>query len=337
MKRFLFIQDKAPGNVISNVLASNGWEFEVLPKSSEPMSFIKTYSPDVLILDLAFNHNKGIELLYLTKEDTLLRSILTIGIGSSMEQFRLFMDMGGDDFFVEPINSVNFIEVLKRRIKIQESRLNLPIDFSQNEVANLNELKDKAVEEIILDEGEYLFRTGKSARYLYYLREGSVKTILLDENGNELITSILLKNDFVGFKPLIEERNYYKDGVALERSVLLKIPRSEVFKSLSGNTELSKTILLSLSQQYTSKEEDLLYLAYSSVKERLSIKLIDLFQELNKKSLNINREDLANLIGSTPETVVRALSDLKSEGHIITKGSLITCLNLKNYSRAYKP
>lgn len=336
MAKILFIQNEKPDDFLLRGLIVNGWEYKILPEGESAIGQIKKYSPDVIILDVALNNFEASQILYLVKEDHILRSVLVIGIGSDCSEYRSFMDLGGDDFFISPINPAHFLEVLKRRLKIQDSRINNPVEFISEELSELNDLKEKAKEELKVREGEYLFRAGKPARFLYYLRKGSVKTTLLDESGNELITSILMSNDFIGFKPLIEERVYYKDCIALENSTVLKIPRSDVFKSLSSNMQLIKSLLLNISKQYTSKEEDLLYIAYSSVKERLSVKLIELFKETKSLTITINREDLANYIGSTPETVVRALGDLKSEGHIKTKGSKISCENLKNFELAYK-
>ncbi len=336
MAKILFIQNEEPDNFLLKGLIVNGWKYKILSIGENTVQLIKDYSPDIIILNLSLNNPLGNQILYLVKEDHILRSILVIGIGSDFSEYRSFMDLGGDDFFISPINPSHFIEVLKRRFKINDSRINNPVEFVSEELSELKDLKDKAIEEIKIREGEYLFRSGKPARFLYYLRKGSVKTTLLDEAGNELITSILMSNDFIGFKPLIEERVYFKDCIALEDSTVLKIPRSDVFKSLSSNMQLIKSLLLNISKQYTNKEEDLLYIAYSSVKERLSVKLIELFKEIESSTITINREDLANYIGSTPETVVRALGDLKSEGHIKTKGSKISCEDLNNFELVYK-
>ena len=79
---------------------------------------------------------------------------------------------------------------------------------------------------------------------------------------------------------------------------------------------------------FEGKEDQLMQLAYHSVRKRMSEAMIKLYrqQSNNKEGFKITREDLAAMAGMATETVSRTLSDFKDEGLIEKKGSLITIL-----------
>jgi CRP-like cAMP-binding protein len=75
-------------------------------------------------------------------------------------------------------------------------------------------------------------------------------------------------------------------------------------------------------------EEQLLHLAYNSVRQRVAEALLVLRKKAEEQNedpdvLYISREDLANMVGTAPESVIRTLSDFKEEGIIEIKSSKI--------------
>jgi CRP-like cAMP-binding protein len=93
-----------------------------------------------------------------------------------------------------------------------------------------------------------------------------------------------------------------------------------------------------ISDNLQEKEEQLVKLAYNSVRKRVAEALITLYNRYkndsdNVFSMNIAREDLANLAGTATETTIRTLSDFKDEGLIEIKGSSITVSNYDKLAR----
>jgi len=86
-----------------------------------------------------------------------------------------------------------------------------------------------------------------------------------------------------------------------------------------------------LAHNVIEKEEKLLNLAYDSVRKRVADSLIDLMKKFNDNNaeefeIAISRNELASMVGTSPETVIRTLSDFKDEKLIAIKGSKITIL-----------
>lgn len=94
-----------------------------------------------------------------------------------------------------------------------------------------------------------------------------------------------------------------------------------------------------LAGSVTEKQEELLNLAYDSVRKRVADALIKLSETYKKDSndqfsMSISRDDLAAIVGTATESVIRTLSEFKSDGYISIKGSNITILDeeeLKNF------
>ena len=97
-----------------------------------------------------------------------------------------------------------------------------------------------------------------------------------------------------------------------------------------------------LSNEIQEKEEQLLKMAYSSVKKRVAEALIKLQKQYQQNSkdasfnISISREDLANIVGTATESLIRTLSDFKHEGLIEIKGSNITIVDINKFEAYIK-
>ena len=110
------------------------------------------------------------------------------------------------------------------------------------------------------------------------------------------------------------------------------IPKEDFFSLIYKNAEVSRKFIKMISDNLQEKEEQLVKLAYNSVRKRVAESLTTLYNRYKKDgeakfSMNISREDLANLAGTATETTIRTLSDFKEEGLIDIKGSSITVAN----------
>ncbi len=154
----------------------------------------------------------------------------------------------------------------------------------------------------------------------------------MNEDGKEYITGLYSKGDFIGYTPLLENSNYHDSAATLENSELILIPKDEFFSLLHNSREVSRKFIKMLSNNVAEKEERLIKLAYNSVRKRVAEALIMLKLRYQKNetenfSMAISREDLANIVGTATESVIRTLSDFKEEKLIDIKGSNITLLN----------
>lgn len=126
--------------------------------------------------------------------------------------------------------------------------------------------------------------------------------------------------------------------MALEDAEVIVIPRDEFFTLLHKNRDVASKFIKILSDNLAEKEERLLKLAYSSVRRRVAEALLLVEKQYKKEGeqkfkLSISREDLANIVGASTETVIRTLSDFKDEKLIEVNSGKISILNSDKLSR----
>jgi CRP-like cAMP-binding protein len=159
---------------------------------------------------------------------------------------------------------------------------------------------------------------------IYFIKSGSIKVYQSHPEGKELITNIYNANDFFGFESILEGNNYHESAVAMQDSEVICIPKHDFTTLLQSHPDVSKSFIALLCKKVGEKEKQLLNLAYNSVRQRTAEALLKV-RELkdNKENIQISREDLAKMVGTASESVIRVLSDFKDEGLIEIEGGKI--------------
>ena len=132
---------------------------------------------------------------------------------------------------------------------------------------------------------------------------------------------------------LLEDGKYTDSAMTLDDSEISMIPKEDFYSLVYKSPEVSRKFISILSNNVLEREEQLMKLAYNSVRKRSAEALVTLYNKYKsegdkKFSINISREDLAHIVGTATETVIRTLSDFKEEKLIEINGSTITVLNV---------
>jgi CRP-like cAMP-binding protein len=166
---------------------------------------------------------------------------------------------------------------------------------------------------------------------LFLLVKGKVKGVRTHEDGKEYITDLFSDGDFIGYPALIGDKNYEDSAVVLEEAEIMQIPREDFMQLIYGNMDVAIKFIRIITQNVKEKEERLLNLAYSSLRKRVARALTDIQEKFNAgnpgKPLEISREDFARYVGTATESLIRTLSDFKSEKLIEIKEGKITVTN----------
>ena len=147
-----------------------------------------------------------------------------------------------------------------------------------------------------------------------------------------MITTLYKEGEFFGYTALLEEKAYSETAEALEDSEVCLIPKEDFYSLMYNNAGVMKIFVKMLSDNIIEKENQLVNLAYSSVRKRVAEALLLLQNRYNNPndknfSISISREDLANIVGTATESLIRTLSDFKEEKLLEIKGSNITIVN----------
>lgn len=159
-----------------------------------------------------------------------------------------------------------------------------------------------------------------------------MKAYKTNEDGKELITELFSKGDFVGHVALLE-KSTYKDSVeTLEDTELAIIPREDFDELIDKNPEVARKFIQLLARNISEKENHLLKLAYSSLRKKVADALLMIQAKYRKNAdepfyIDISRENLATVAGTATESLIRTLSDFRSEKLIDILEGRIVILN----------
>jgi len=134
--------------------------------------------------------------------------------------------------------------------------------------------------------------------------------------GNVVIVRLAKQGDLLGYRALLSNERYTATAEALEDTVLCFIPRNVFFELLRGNSDLMVAVTELLARDLRMAEGRLASLAQKAVPQRLAEVLLylrELFGEDESGAVKISmtRRELAELVGTAPETVIRLLSEFQ--------------------------
>jgi CRP-like cAMP-binding protein len=183
--------------------------------------------------------------------------------------------------------------------------------------------------------GEIIFREGSHPSGIFYIKKGRVKKYKAVEGGGEQIIYVANTGEFIGYHAVLSGERLPDSAAALEESTISFIPKEDFLEVLQRSTLLGGRLLKILSHEFSVLVNGLTLFSQRSVRERLALQLIVLrekykidFQPGMSVEINLSREDLANLVGTARENVVRILSEFKEKGILETKGRLIVVKNV---------
>ncbi|RMF55324.1 MAG: Crp/Fnr family transcriptional regulator, partial [Calditrichaeota bacterium] len=162
--------------------------------------------------------------------------------------------------------------------------------------------------------GQHIFFAGTRPSGLYCINSGKVKVFKIDQSGKEQIVRLAKSGDILGYRTLISGDLYTSFAAPLEDSMICFIPKSVFLNLIQSNPMLSMKVMQLLAQDLRAAEERIANIAQKSVRERLAEALLILREfygmEEDNETLGvaITREDLANIVGTATETVIRFLS-----------------------------
>lgn len=296
--------------------------------------------PDIILCDIMMPELDGYGVLYLLNKNPKTASIPFIFLTAKAERLdmRKGMEMGADDYLTKPFDDMELLNAIESRLHKKDQQMafysksleNLSQFASQGN--GLAELKKVIAERKIrlIKKKQIIYYEGDLTAGIYLIISGKVKAIKLSSDGRELLTGMYGPEEYLGIQALLSNESYNETAEAVEDTTICLIPKDIVEQILNKYADVGRQFIKILSNNLIEKEEQLLQLAYYSVRKRMAQTLLKLASqaESNNTTLRISREDLAAMAGMATETVSRTLSDFKEEGIIEKKGSNIDILDL---------
>jgi CRP-like cAMP-binding protein len=153
---------------------------------------------------------------------------------------------------------------------------------------------------------------------LYVVIGGQVKVVLIAEDGREVILALLKEGDFFGEMSLIDDQPRSAHVIATEDAQLLVLRRDDFLACMDDMPRIALGLLRALSRRLRQADDKIGGLVLLDVNGRLARLLLDLADEDDGQHITrrVTHHTLAQMIGSSRETVSRTLRDLSARGLI---------------------
>ena len=169
--------------------------------------------------------------------------------------------------------------------------------------------------------GQSIFYAGTPAHALYVLRSGRVKVFRTWRGGEEQVLRLLGPGELLGYRPLLADEPYVASAEAVEDSTLCIIPAATVRELLRDVPGLAFELLAKLARELRLSEDLMMDLIHRPVRQRAARLLLLLFADNQGssepallRSHQLRRQDMARMIGTTPETFSRVLRGFAQRG-----------------------
>ena len=305
--------------------------------------------PDVIICDIMMPILDGYGVLHLLNKNEKLKDIPFVFLTAKTERqdFRKGMEMGADDYITKPFAELELLNAIEQRIK-KINILKKKYESGSTGVAELIVDAGRAdvLEELSLNRNvniykrkQIIYNEGNHPNRLFYVQKGKVKLYKSNDDGKDLTIGLYGPGEYFGFMPLLDNSIYKETAEAMEDSDIAVIPREEFDTLIKENSLVVKKFLQILAGNISEKENQLLGLAYNSLRKRVADSLLMLKRKFDdgkdQFSIHISREDLANIAGTATESLIRTLSDFKAEKMIDIKDGHIVLINEKKLANLF--
>lgn len=186
---------------------------------------------------------------------------------------------------------------------------------------------------ITYKKGQNLFYEGTRPMGVFCINYGKVKVYKMGSNGKEQILFIAKPGDFLGYRSLLSEEFYGASATVIEQAAICFIPKSDFLSILNTNPAFFQKLMKAVCHELGVMEAKLAELSQKSVRERLAATILMLKETYGMEGessdlidIALSREDLANIVGTATETVIRLLSEFKADGLIGLEGKKIKVL-----------
>jgi CheY-like chemotaxis protein len=326
----------------AEILALGGYRTLTAENGKKGVEVAIAEKPDLIVCDIMMPELDGYGVLHLLRKNPETEDIPLIFLTAKAERtdLRRGMEMGADDYVTKPFEEIELMNAIESRLKKYDV-LHKKYNASGKGLSELaNDMRASGL--LQMDLANYnselyakkqaIYQENKRPRFLYYVVKGKVKCVKSHEDGKEYINDLYSDGDFVGYPALIEEKNYDDSAIALEQTELIQIPKEDFQQMIYNDISIASKFIKIITQNVKEKEDRLLSLAYSSLRKRVAKALVDIHAKFNSagdnNSIEISRDDIAHYVGTATESLIRTLSDFKSEKLIEIKDGKILVTGL---------
>lgn len=347
MRSILIIEDNQDiRESTTEILELADYKVYAAENGRKGVELAQAHLPDVILCDIMMPELDGYGVLYMLNKNEQTANIPFIFMTAKAERadLRKGMEMGADDYLTKPFDDMELLNAIETRLQKRDS-----LKKNMSSTASFEGLLDEARSAKLLDElslnsrlriykkKQNIYSEGDNPLNVYLVKSGSVRTYMVYQDGREIATGMYAAGEFFGYDSVLLNKPCRDNAETLDAAELHLISREEFNTLLFKNPGISKKFIELLSGHVQEKQEQLLKLAYNSVRKRVADALVNLAEKFggdgDKCSVKVSRDDLAAMVGTANETISRTLADFKDESLIEKEGSVINILSVSKLSK----
>lgn len=348
MKKILLIEDNVEVREnAAEILTLANYEVTTAKNGKEGAELAQKLLPDLIVCDIMMPELDGYGVLHILnkKPETARIPFIFLTAKAEKTDIRKGMNLGADDYLTKPFDDTDLLNAIEVRLRKNDmQRRNYPasadgLDKFIEDARQVLNLKDLCKENKVKSykKKSDIFSEGDTPKYVFFIKSGNVKTFKSHPDGKELITNLYKENDFFGYEALLDNSMLTDSAIVLEDSELVMIPKHDFITLLHNQPDVSLSFISLLCKKVADKEAQLLNLAYNSVRQRTAEALLKLWRlKKGEGPLSVLRDDLAKVVGTASESVIRVLSDFRSEGLIEMDGTKIKMVQAANLEKVVR-
>jgi len=200
-------------------------------------------------------------------------------------------------------------------------------------------LEEQELQDIMLNKitetykrGSIVYQEGNRMKGFYCVQSGIIKIYQTGFDGKEQIIRFAKPGDIIGYRSVVSNEPACTTTEVIEETVLCHIPTEILLNLVKNNGNFAVELMKLICKELGEANSYITDIAQKTVKERLAEILIHLDDEFGEDSrgvlkISLTREELSNIVGTATESIIRLLSEFKSQNYIEINGRKIKILD----------
>ena len=217
---------------------------------------------------------------------------------------------------------------------------NVPI-FTDLSDSDLNRIASKMVSRDY-EKGQMILLEESTGETFFIITSGTVKVTRLSDDGREVILALLGGSDFFGEMSLLDGEGRSANIVANEDAEVMTLSRRDFLECLETYPKIAIALLEELAVRLRKSDQQIESLSLSDSEQRIGITLIRLAEErgtIKRGDVTVQnlpyQQDIANMAGTSRETVSRTLKLLEDKKIVKRNGGDITIFNFNTFRQSF--
>lgn len=302
--------------------------------------------PDLILCDIMMPELDGYGVLHMIQMNPELQHtpFIFLTARAELNDIRKGMALGADDYLLKPFDPTDLLNAVDSRLKklelMREKVNGLRNGADDDAPANAENVLTEFMEAGFIDvyrKKQRIFTEGNHPVRMYYLKGGKIKLFKTNDDGKEIIVKIVKDGMFFGHPAIFADSTYQVSAETLEESEIVSVSRTAFEKLLRTHSRVVEKFIKILAGDIMQRDAQLLNIAYNSLRRKVADALISVYKTYCISdagvTITLSRETLASIAGTATESLIRTLSDFKSEKLVDIKDGSISILDIKKLER----